>query len=108
MPALLTSSSSMTCPHGGTVSAAPGSTKALAGDPILRASDTCTISGCPFNASGFPSPCTLVQWVVSAMTVKHGGDLVLHEGSVGLCLNPASIPQGTVVIASTQTKCSGL
>jgi hypothetical protein len=47
-----------------------------------------------------------VQWVVTAQKVSAGGDLVLNEASVGLCLGPA--PQGTVIVAATQPKVAGL
>ena len=49
MPALLTQSSTMMCPHGGTVTAIPGNTRVqAAGAPVLRTSDTFIIVGCPF------------------------------------------------------------
>jgi len=107
MPALLTPSSSMMCPHGGMVIATPGSTRANAGAPILRGSDTFTIAGCSFQVSGAPSPCVSVNWVQTATRVKHSGALVLHQGSVGLCLAATQAPQGTVLINSTQTRVSG-
>ena len=106
MSAVLTAASSMNCPHGGTVMATPGSTRAAAGAPILRVSDTCTIAGCGFNISGAPSPCVTVQWTAPAGRVSHGGDPVLTESSVGLCLAATQAPQGTVLIASTQPKVS--
>ena len=40
--------------------------------------------------------------------LKHGGEYVLNESSVGLCMSAASVPQGTVLIASTQESVSGL
>jgi hypothetical protein len=107
MPALLTVASSMMCPHGGTVTATPGSTRASAGAPVLRGSDMFVIAGCSLNVSGAPSPCVSVNWVQTATRVKHGGALVLHEASVGLCLAATQAPQGTVLINSTQAKVSG-
>jgi len=106
MPALLTTSSTLMCPHGGTVTAVPGATKARADATLLRATDTFTIAGCAFNVGSVPQPCTTVQWVLSAQRVKHGGDFVLNESSVGLCLGPA--PQGTVIVSATQAKVAGL
>ncbi len=99
----------MMCPHGGTVTATPGSTKAQAGDPILRQSDTFTIAGCAFTIPpGTPHPCVTVQWQQTALKVKHGGDLVLNQSSVGLCLAADQAPQGTVVISSAAPKVAGL
>jgi hypothetical protein len=106
MPALLTTASTLMCPHGGTVTGTPGATRAQADGPLLRASDSFSIAGCTFNVSGVAQPCTTVQWVVTAQRVKHGGDLVLNEASVGLCLGPA--PQGTVIVSATQAKVAGL
>jgi hypothetical protein len=49
-----------------------------------------------------------VQWVQGAARVKAGGDFVLNESSVGLCLAATQAPQGTVLIAATQAVASGL
>jgi len=106
MPALLTTGSTLMCPHGGTVTGTPGATRAQVDGMILRATDSFSIAGCTFNVSGVAQPCTTVQWVVTGQRVKHGGDLVLTEASVGLCLGPA--PQGTVIVSATQGKVSGL
>jgi hypothetical protein len=108
MPALLTAASSMMCPHGGTVVATPGSTRAVAGAPILRASDSFVVAGCAFNIAGVPNPCVSVEWIEAAARVQHGGDFVLNEASVGLCLAATQAPQGAVIIASTQPGASGL
>ena len=107
MPALLTASSTMMCPHGGTVSAIPGATQAQIDAPILRGTDTFTIAGCPFVIGVVPSPCVSVQWVVTAERVQHAGDPVLNEASVGLCLAATQAPQGTVLIVNTQPDVSG-
>ena len=106
MPALLTTSSSLMCPHGGTVTGTPGATRASSDSTLLRASDSFSIAGCTFNVGGSPQPCTTVQWIVTAQRVKHEGDFVLTESSVGLCIGPA--PQGTVIVAATQSAVSGL
>jgi hypothetical protein len=106
MPGLLTTASTLQCPHGGVVTGTPGATSAKADAVVLRASDTFTIAGCPFNVAGGASPCLTVQWVVPATRVRHAGDLVLNESSVGLCIGPA--PQGTVIVAGTQAKAAGL
>jgi hypothetical protein len=106
MPALLTTASTLMCPHGGTVTASPGATKATADATLLSATDSFSIAGCAFNVAGVAQPCTAVQWVVTAQKVKHGGNLVLNAASVGLCLGPA--PQGTVIVAATQAKVAGI
>jgi len=109
MAALLTTSSVLMCPHGGTVSAASSNTKAKAGDFIVRPSDTFTIAGCPFTLpSGTPHPCMTVQWVKSTLRCKAAGDFALAQDSIGMCLAADQAPQGTVLIQSTQPRASGV
>lgn len=108
MPALLTSASTMMCPHGGTVTAVPGQSKTTASSPVLRMSDTCTIAGCPFVIGTVASPCVTVQWVQACTKVQAGGDFALNEASVGLCLAATQAPQGTVLIQNTQPLVEGL
>jgi hypothetical protein len=109
MPPLLTAASTLMCPHGGTVVATPGATRASACAPVLRGSDTFGIVGCTFStpATG-PHPCVSVNWVQTGTRVKHGGDLALNQASVGLCIAGDQTPQGTVLIAATQASVSGL
>jgi hypothetical protein len=108
MPALLTVASTMMCPHGGTVVAAPGATQASAGAPVLRGSDTFVIAGCTFAPGGAVHPCVSVNWVQTATQVKHGRDFVLNEASVGLCIAGDQTPQGAVLIVATQVRAGGL
>lgn len=103
----LTTSSQMACPHAGTVNVVCGNTKVKAGDWVLRATDTFTISGCTFTLPGpKPSPCLKVQWLVSDVKVRVAGDKSLSTGSLGLCLSADMIPQGMVNITGTQSKVS--
>lgn len=108
MAQLLTTASSMLCPHGGQVQAVSGNTRAKAGAYILRSSDTFTIAGCPFNVASAPHPCVTVQWVKSNLRSKAGGDFALAADSIGLCVAGDQAPQGTVMVANTQAKVSGL
>jgi len=107
MGKLLTTGSSLACPHGGTVSAVSSNTRTKAGDFVLRSSDTFTIAGCGFSLPAGPHPCMTVQWIVAALRTKVLGDAVLTSDSVGLCTAADQAPQGTVLINSTQTKASG-
>jgi hypothetical protein len=108
MPALLTASSIMMCPHGGMVTAIPAQTQAIADAPVLTMSATCMVAGCAFVIGIVPSPCLTVQWVMGATRVQAGGDFVLNEASVGLCLAATMAPQGPVVIAMTQPLVEGM
>ena len=103
----ITTASTLMCPHGGSVTGIPGSPRASAGATMLRSADTFTIAGCPFVLpSGSPSPCVTIQWIVADTSVTVGGAATLSSGSVGLCMNPASVPQGPVQVVATQPRVS--
>jgi hypothetical protein len=108
MPGLLTTASTMMCPHGGTVQASPSSTRAqVAGAPLVSATDLFTIVGCVFNISGAPHPCVSVQWVQPAARSTLAGNPTLTEASVGLCVAADQAPQGPVMIVAAQPNVSG-
>jgi hypothetical protein len=105
---LLNTSSIMMCPHGGMVNAVSSNTRAMAnGDPILRASDTFVIAGCPFVAGVVPHPCVQVQWVQPDSMSQVLSDFTLSEESVGLCIAADMAVQGTVLVTFTQPLVSG-
>jgi hypothetical protein len=109
---LLNVSSTLQCPHGGSVSISSANTKVKADGAFAALStDTFTISGCPFQIPAtppIPSPCMTVQWLVTNMRTKTNSTPNLNKSSVGLCLSASQIPQGPVTIANTQSKASGL
>jgi hypothetical protein len=108
MPGLLTSSSVMMCPHGGTVSVITSNTRVMAaGDPVLRASDTFLVAGCPFVIGIVPNPCVQVQWVQPDSGSQVLSDFTLSEASVGLCIADDAAVQGTALIVFTQPQVSG-
>jgi hypothetical protein len=109
MAALLTSSSVLMCPHGGTVSVVTSNTQVkAAGDFVLRQSDTFLVAGCPFTIPpGVPHPCVQVQWVEAALQTQAAGDFALTEESVGLCVAADQAVQGSVLICFAQPQASG-
>lgn len=108
MGELLSASATLMCPHGGTVTAIPSSASvSLGGDPIVLATDTFTIAGCPF-APGAPHPCVLVQWQLPAARSTSGRVATLTTESVGLCQAADGAVQGPVLIQATQTRAAGL
>ncbi len=108
MSNLLTTSSVLMCPHGGSVSATTTNTHAKAGDYLVRMTDTFTIAGCAFTLpSGTPHPCVSVKWVKGTTRCKVSGDFLLSQDSTGLCLAADQAPQGSVMIQSTQARASG-
>jgi hypothetical protein len=108
----VTINSSLQCPHGGTVKIIPANTRAQAdGGLIATLSDTFIVSGCPFQIPAtppIPSPCVSVRWIVADTRVKVNGSPSLSQSSTGLCLSAAQVPQGPVMVASTQQKMSSL
>jgi hypothetical protein len=107
MSGVLTASSVMMCPHGGTVQASPSATNVLIGGaPVLTASDVFVIAGCPFVIGVVPSPCLTVQWVQPAAQSTVSGNPTLTEASVGLCIGAG--PQGPVMIVAASPNVTGL
>jgi hypothetical protein len=109
MGAFLTTASVMMCPHGGTVTVTSSNTQVSAGgSPIVRATDTFLITGCPFTLPiPQPSPCVTVQWIVSCTESTVAGDPPLNTNSMGLCLAATQAPQGAVLINTTQQQATG-
>jgi hypothetical protein len=109
----LTTASTLQCPHGGTVQIVSSNTSVKADEVALAlAADTFTISGCPFQIpaapSPIPSPCVTVQWLKTDLKTTVNGTPTLSTTSVGLCLAATQVPQGSVIIANTQTRVSSL
>jgi hypothetical protein len=101
-------SSTLRCPHGGTVQIVSTNAKAKAGGAFMAtATDTFTVSGCPFQIPAvvpIPSPCLQVMWLISDFRVKIvGGNPSLSKSDAGLCISAVGIPQGPVMIDTTQT-----
>jgi hypothetical protein len=102
----LTTAASLQCPHGGSVQVVTSNTRAMAGSPIAVAGDM-PIVGCPFQIPAvvpIPSPCVVARWIVPDMRVTAAGTPTLSQTSVALCFSPQQVPQGPVVVASTQTR----
>lgn len=104
---LITSASTLQCPHGGQVQIVSANTRAQAGAAIALVSDTFTVSGCPFQipaAVPIPSPCILVQWIAPNVRTRVGGQPTLSHGSVGLCIGATGAPQGPVQVIASQPR----
>jgi len=104
MPDVLNVESTVQCPHGGTVNLSTTNSRVSAdGALAMIVGDTSTVTGCPFNTGTNPSPCVTVLWLSGAGRASAGA-LLLNLSSIGLCFNPASIPQGVALISNTQSK----
>ncbi len=93
--AVLSTGTTMTCPHGGSVQVrlvGGRRDRTPDGHVALTPMDLFVISGCPFTIVGSPQPCSHVQWMESGQ--------FLSNQSVGLCLSGSEVPQGTVLIVA--------
>ncbi len=102
---LLTAASTVMCPHGGSAILTTANSQALVlGAPVLLLTDLHAIAGCAFAPGGVPTPCLTIQWLTGTTQAAIGGVPALLQSSVGLCLNPAQVPQGTAIVVQTQTQ----
>lgn len=110
---ILTTASTVLCPHGGTVSLSTSNAIAMADSaPMLLLTDIHSVSGCPFQVPAGPTtkpqPCVTVQWQVGATQTKVNSVAVLLQTSTGLCFSAEQIPQGPPSIVNVQMKVQGL
>lgn len=103
----LTKSSTLMCPHGGSVMPIPANAKVTLDDSIVLATDTFPIGGCAF-APVVPHPCVQVQWMVTALRATADGAAPLTTESIGMCVAADGAIQGPVMIQVTQAQVSGL
>ena len=107
MTPILTTTSTVLCPHGGMAQLFTSNTEAsVDGAFLLLQTDIHPIVGCPF-APVSPMPCVMIQWVTGATQTKVHQVPVLLQTSIGLCLNAAQAPQGTAMIVQVQQRALG-
>jgi hypothetical protein len=109
---ILTTASTVMCPHGASVTLTTSNSVAMAeGSPMLLVTDIHTVSGCPFQVPAGPTtkpqPCVTVQWMVGANETKVNGTPVLLQTSVGLCYSAEQIPQGPPNVVNVQQQAMG-
>ncbi|QBE66509.1 hypothetical protein [Pseudoduganella lutea] len=105
---ILTTASTVMCPHGGQALLITSNTDAvIAGAPALLQTDVHPIVGCPFTPVAY-SPCLTIQWVTGATQTSVRGVPMLLQNSVGLCLNAAQAPQGTAIVVQVQQQAKGI
>jgi hypothetical protein len=106
---LLTTSSVVTCPHGGQaiLSVTRNKDAKIDGDYALLLTDEHPIVGCPFTPVA-PSPCVTIRWLTGTTMMSLHGTPFLLATSVGLCLNAAQAPQGPALVVSTQQRAMGV
>jgi hypothetical protein len=103
---ILTTASSIMCPHGGTAILTTSNASVKAGGaPALLQSDNNIVAGCPFVIALKPSPCVRIQWLAGSARAQAGSP-VLVQSSVGMCFSPEGLPQGVAIVVNTQPKVS--
>ena len=95
----------VTCMHGAPAQpTVPNPRVTASGQPVVTQPNPYTITGCPFNVSGSPSPCVTAQWTTAAARVRASGQPVLLQDSQSTC-----VPNGTpVTIVATQIRVQGI
>lgn len=106
---ILTTTSTVLCPHGGSVSLSTANTTAqIDGGYALLLTDVHPVSGCPFTTpGGTPQPCVTVQWTSGATQTKVNQTPVLLQTSSGLCIAAIGVPQGAPIVTQVQSKAKG-
>ncbi len=105
---ILTTTSTVMCPHAGQAQLVTTNTEAkVDGAPMLLQTDVHPVIGCTFTPVAY-SPCVSIRWVTGATQTQIRGVPVLLQNSVGLCLNAAQAPQGTALVVQVQTKATGV
>ncbi len=108
MPPILTTSSTLMCPHGGSVMLMTSNTLlVIQGAPALLLTDQHTVAGCVFVVGIKPQPCVTVRWLVGATETNVNGVPVLLQNSVGLCFSAEQIPQGPPQVVQVQSVAQG-
>ncbi|QQZ39399.1 hypothetical protein IF690_15115 [Pseudomonas sp. SK3(2021)] len=105
---ILTTTSTIMCPHGGMAQLITSNTQALVGGAaMLLQTDVHLIVGCPFTPVAY-SPCVSIRWLTAATQTALHNVPVLLQNSVGLCLNAAQVPQGTAIVVQVQQQAKGI
>ena len=102
MGPVLTTLSSVQCPHGGRALLTTSNASSHAAANMLLESDTHAVVGCGFFIGPKYSPCLTIAWAAGATALSVGGTPVLVKSSIGTCKNDSGAVQGVALVASTQ------
>ena len=104
MVPILTTTSSVTCPHlGKAVLLTTNTVARVAGAPALLMTDLHAVTGCTSTP-----PCVLIAWACGAAQMTLNGIPLLLQSSVGTCYNASLVPQGIAVVAQAQSQALGI
>jgi hypothetical protein len=107
---ILTTASTILCPHGGELQLSTSNTMAIIlGAPAMLVTDVHSISKCPFTLpGGTPQPCVIARWMTGATWAKVRGIPLLLQNSVGTCFSAEQIPSGPPVVVAVQQRAKAL
>jgi hypothetical protein len=101
MGEMLTTNSTILCPHGGKAVLVTSNTKVFSrGAPVLLETDVHPVAGCPFTLGPKYSPCIRITWKAGQTDTLADGVPVLCVTSIGTCYNAEGAPQGIAVIVA--------
>jgi hypothetical protein len=103
---ILTTTSTVTCTHGGKATLTTANTKVMIDSAAaLLESDIHSVAGCTFTVPGpKPQPCVRIEWSMGAMMCKVNDTGVLVTSSTGKCISAEGATQGLAIISQTQMK----
>jgi hypothetical protein len=108
MVPILTTTSTIMCPHAGQALPVPTTPGFIDGGQPLVESDLHLVVGCTFAPGGVYTPCVLVRWSAGATMAKASGVPLLLQTSIGVCYNAAQAPQGIAIVVQTQQRVRGI
>jgi hypothetical protein len=102
---LLHAGATVTCAHAGQAQPTATNPRVLvSGQPTVVQSSQYSVSACPFNRGGSPSPCVNAQWTVAATRVTSNGQALLLQDSQAVCA-----PNGTkLTVVAAQGRVRGM
>lgn len=101
---ICTTTSTILCPHGGTVLLlTANAVMSVQGGYALLETDVHSVVGCPFTVGIKYQPCVAVRWSNGATQTKVNNIPVLLQTSIGLCQSAEQIPQGVAMVSQVQT-----
>ena len=94
------------CPHGGMLNIIAASPRVMvSGMNAAVLSDQGIVAGCVFTVPPTkPQPCVTTRWMVGTTRVLAGGQSLLINPCVALCLSAEQIPGGPPIISSSQMR----
>jgi len=100
---------SIMCPHGGQILPSTSNTRVFVSDqPVVTLSDMYPIVACSLAITGTTPPCIITQWSKPSSRITINEQPAILSDSIGVCQNPAQVPQGVAIIATTQIRVTGI